>query len=338
MQCVSCRFENTPDSQNCCRCGTNLDLDGIALDVHPPRAKKWNKTLRKFVPRLGIGRAWKSMRSNLTPSATIVEGMTFPISLLLRGLIPGGAHFLLGQRRNGWFFRLLFLLFLLLGVLLFGSFLGNACLGLAFSVHASSLMHIVQQQQSGNMLGRIARGYIVVIFLGFCVYFPLGWMLSNLAGPRVIEVNAPPLLTGDVYLCNHWAYWQNPPKAGDVVLFNGQVGTAYDPGNRNQPINIQAGDRIDRILAGPDDQVQCKKGKLIVNGQPAEWLPLNPAALSYDWTIKVPPQSYCILPSTLLAVNQRMMLNQNHCIVSEHSIRARVYFQLQPLGHFGFMH
>ena len=58
------------------------------------------------------------------------------------------------------------------------------------------------------------------------------------------------------------------------------------------------GDRVDRILAQAGQKVTCSQGKLLVDGQPSPWLPLDPQQLPDGLDITVPENCYLILPST----------------------------------------
>ena len=77
----------------------------------------------------------------------------------------------------------------------------------------------------------------------------------------------------------------------------------------------------------------CSQGKLLVDGQPSPWLPLNPQQLPDGLDITVPENCYLIFPST-----------DPHClrtvwqiasIVPRGQIWGRVYWRNQPLWRFG---
>jgi hypothetical protein len=335
VQCVSCRFENTPDSLNCCRCGTHLRLRESSIDVQPPRAKKWDKRLRKCLPKPGLGRFWRRLIGSIgePQSGDFLPATSW--SLLWRSIVPGWAHFHLGQRRRGKFFLALFLVFMFLGVLQFGSTVGNVLLGLGMSVHASAVLDLLQQEQRGNMLGRLARAFLTIIVLSFLFYLPVGFLIGSVAGPRVIELTMSPLREGDVFLCNFWAYWGSPPAPGEVVLYRSEGAGVQGPGN--QQLRIPRGERIERIIAGPGDRVHCRGGALFVNGTSSEWQPLNPNVLTFDWELQVPHGHVCIIPSTLLTAAQFRTAWRNVVSVPIDNVAAKVYFQLQPLTHMGFV-
>lgn len=338
MQCVSCRFENTPDSVNCCRCGTHLSLRDTAVDVHPPRARRWRKRVDELMPGTGFRRGWRAFAGQFGGDPSDVLGAS-PWSLLWRSVVPGWAHFYLGQKVRGRVFLGLFLFFLACGLLQFGTLLGNVLLGLAMSVHASAVLDILQQEQRGDRLGRVVRAVLVLAVLFLLFYLPIVTAVGSVAGPRLIERDMGPLREGDVLLCNYWAYWRLPPSPGDVVLYQsaGALVTGRTPGGANQQIRIDRGERIDRVIAGPGDRVRCRKGVLLVNGTRSEWQPLNPAVLAFDWELDVRPGHLCIIPSTLLTPEQFHQAWQYLVSIPAQSVLARVYFQLQPLGRLGFV-
>jgi len=324
---------------NCCRCGTHLRLRDAAVDVHPPRARRWRKRVDGLLPRQEFRRGWRAFASRIggSPSDMLV---TSPWSLLWRSVVPGWAHFHLGQKVRGRIFLGLFGCFLLGGLLSFGSLLGNVLIGLAMSVHASAVLDILEQDQRGDRLGRVLRAVIALVVLLLLFYVPVVYVVGSVAGTRLIQQTMPPLREGDVLLCNYWAYWRSLPSPGDVVLYEsaGAEVTGRTPGGGNMVVRIEQGERIDRVLAGPGDRVRCRQSVLFINETPSEWQPLNPSVLSFDWDYKIPRGHLCIIPSTLLTPEQFRHAWQHLISVPQGTVRARVYFQLHPLSRLGFIH
>src|SRR3954452_19475404 len=50
MQCSNCQFENIPGSEACGRCGSSLRVGTLVMDVNPPRAPRWRKSVRQNLP------------------------------------------------------------------------------------------------------------------------------------------------------------------------------------------------------------------------------------------------------------------------------------------------
>jgi signal peptidase I len=304
MQCPSCRFENMPGLETCGRCGTSLVLAAGAIDVHPPRASHAAKRVRQVVPRRLLYRARDAAaQANRAIIRSIVEESRIPLpepGVLPRLFVPGWAHFYTGQRMRGWFFLAAFLPLLLLALTRWGTPLGSIAAGLAFSVHASSVLDILIRQGTVRFPKMMATTFIVSLVLGLLIYAPAGWLLSyRLAVPVEFAHDAPPFQRDDVVLINLSAYALTSPRSGDVVQFRPlSAGRVADP---NQTFHTrwvyEQTELIDRVIGLPGDRVVWDAGKLTVNGRPA-WTPLLPERLPPHLEIVVPADRYLILPTT----------------------------------------
>src|SRR5580692_2331416 len=124
MQCVNCGFQNMPGSEACGRCNTSLLIGAAVMDVHPPRAGRTAKRLRRALP---IGKAFYRTRDALHGDEMAVRARHAaqtlpPFPLFIRLIFPGWSHFYLKQRVRGHLFMWGFLICLLPTILLFGSF------------------------------------------------------------------------------------------------------------------------------------------------------------------------------------------------------------------------
>ena len=346
MQCRNCQFENLPGSSECGRCGSSLRLSTTVIDVHPPRARPWVKSLRRLFP---LQRGFFRLRDGLTAAAGGVVGawnehrpMTaMPVpEVLLRLIVPGWAHSYLGLTWRARFFFIAFAVLVILSILFWGSTLGSVFLGLAFSIHASATIDIILQ--SGTELGtRLLCGFFVAIFLGL-VYYPVGWFVSRTAAPRMIETSAGPFKDGDVVLVNSW----RAPQPGSVVLFRKQ-GLDTLTQVRGIPIRFVGGEFIDRILAGPGSEVAWKNGELWVDGKESSWKPLTPITLPSSFKMTVPKDAYLIFPSTVRIQMPHQEVNNNQPVelpasvwkvlgsVPAHDVLGVVYWRHQPLNRLG---
>src|SRR5690349_19427402 len=128
MQCPSCRFENMPGLETCGRCGTSLVLAAAAIGVHPPRASRAAKRVRRAVPRRLLYRARDAaVEAQRAITGSIVEDSRIPLpepGILPRLIVPGWAHFHTGQRIRGWCFLGAYLPLLLLALTRWGTGLG----------------------------------------------------------------------------------------------------------------------------------------------------------------------------------------------------------------------
>jgi hypothetical protein len=336
MQCRNCQFENMPGVPVCGRCGTSLRLATAVLDVHPPRATPWRKTLRRFLPtRRNYPRPVDTPRDLQQQGGLFAwRNLRLPLPewrLVWRLIVPGWAHFASGQVYRGQLFLRIYLALLVSGLLLAGTTLGSILLGLAFSAHASAALDILYQYW-GEWRTRIVGAAAVMAVLGVVLYWPAGWFVTRFADPQVLGEVAAPFQEGDTILCNRWAYLRSSPKVGDVVRYE-----IPDAGMRNLPgiqgnVRIRHGDGIDRILAEPGDEVRWADGQLVVNGEASPWKPLNPERVP-PLSFTVPGGCYLILPSVVpfFTSQTAVSLWRTLSLVPASNIAGKVYVRHQPL-------
>ncbi len=295
-----------PGLETCGRCGTSLVLATAAIDVHPPRASRAAKRVRQAVPRRLLFQARDAAaRAHHAITDSIVEEARIPLpepGILPRLIVPGWAHLHAGLRIRGWFFLAAYLPLLLIGVTRWGTQLGSIAAGLAFSVHASSVIDILIRQGTVRFPKMMALAFVVSLVLALFIYGPAGWLLARrLAVPIEYAHDAPPFQRDDVVLINRWAYALTSPQRGDVVQFrpNGAARVA-DPNQRafHRRLIYEQDELIDRIVGLPGDRVVWDAGKLTINGTPVAWTPLLPKRLPPHLDITVPDGFYLILPTT----------------------------------------
>jgi hypothetical protein len=333
MQCTNCQFHNMPGSDNCGRCGSSLRLATAVIDVHPPRAGRFRKSLRRTVP---VNRAVLTARAAVE-SVREVSGIQHlaaaaPWGLLLRSALPGWSHFYAGQRVRGHLFLWGTLAFLLPGLLVLGTFWGSFLLGMAFSVHSWAALDIVTQiYPHAGTRDRMARSIMVSLALFAGVYVPVGIVLLRVADPTLINYAMPSFQVGDVVLVNH----HTTLRPGHVVLYRIPDYTFPEEGSRNRLVHM-TGERIDRILAGPGDRVVWEKGRLTVNGAASDRLPLNPGGAPARFTATVPEGCVLILPTTTPYMRPKdpetawLTLS----VVPEDQLIGRAYARSHPLTRF----
>ena len=342
MQCFNCRFENMPGIIVCGRCGTSLQVATAVIDVHPPRARPWSKRLRRLLP---IDRAAIRVRdasSAVTRGAKLAAqdvGMPVPpADVLVRFLVPGLAHFHLGQRLRGRAFLGAYAALLGLAALFWGTMIGSICLGLAFSAHASSAIDIIFQCP-GRIGSRLLIGGAVMAVLGLGLYLPVTQGLSQIIETRTMAAEIPPFAEGDVLLLNRVAYYWSPPKPGDVVMF----GLPLNVNIRTRRIlflneRTQTREAIDRILAGPGAEVALKDGELLIDGAKPAWESLNPLRIP-NFSLTLPEGCYFILPTMLGNVSGDKRLESADTwkwmsVVPRARVLGKLAFRNQPLWRF----
>jgi hypothetical protein len=232
-------------------------------------------------------------------------------------------------------------LLLVLGLLNWGSVPGAILLGLAFSVHAASVLDVLPLRRTEDLGELMVRATLVSAALAVGVYVPVGWTLSGVAATRRFEYEAPPFARHDVVLFNRWAFASRPPRPGDVVLF--QPGTeAIVPARIADGQVLQRfleRECIDRVLGGPGDRIHWKNGRLSINGVAVSWRPLVPWKIAKELRFTVPADRYFILPSTsrvALGGVSALQWERMACHPAE-EILGRAYLRLSPLSQLWFI-
>jgi hypothetical protein len=336
MQCGNCRFENMPGTLACGRCGTSLRLATAVLDVHPPRARPWQKRIRRWLP---LGRPRAELRDAVSRGRVfaheVADFYRFPVpptGVCARMLVPGWPQLYCGQKLRARLFFWSYITLLTLAAGFWGSIRGSVLAGLAFSVHASSVIDIMLQYGRA-FPSRVATALAAMALLAVGIYWPAGWLVTRVADPRRIEVLGEPFARGDIVLANQWAYRSAPPRVGDVVVYRIDRVTP-DAGLRARVLHY-VGEGIDRILAGPGDTLRAEGGKYLVNGKDSPWLPLNPGLVHGVREVRVPADHYLIFPTTAPGATVWPGPDWNALgIVPARDIHARAYLRNQPLGRF----
>ena len=339
MQCPSCRFENIPGLTSCGRCGSVLDFNAIAFDVHPPRASHASKVLRRWFPRRRVYQARDLAVATLERTGgTFINDLRVPLpepEIAPRLIVPGWAHLRMDLRIRGWAYLGGYLVLLALGILNWGNSAGAMALGLAFSIHISSILDILIRQGSVRFPSLVATSALVALALGLGVYAPTGWILSGVAATRQYDHNAPPFERLDVLVFNRWAFSRRLPRPGDVVLFHpGELPPI--PSEMSIPHTrwmLRENECVDRVLGGPGDHVVWRSGKLTVNGTAVNWAPLIASKLPEELVFDVPRGFYLILPTTAIGVTGGFpaIAWQPFSLHRAEEIEGRVYLRLRML-------
>lgn len=335
MQCPSCYFENMPGVRSCGRCGAVLQCSAVAINVHPPRARAWVKRCRRwFSSFLFAWRRTTEMAAWGLVGADASESPPWPA--MARMVAPGWPQIYQGNRPRGLIFLAVWGVLAALALVTAGTSIGSVCLGLALAVHASSALDLILAATRQSR-GRITYALFSLIAIGFVVYAPLGYVAGGLLVPQRIAANMPPFFRGDVVLTSPATYSTfRHPECGDVVLYevpSATIAGRYGPWAANIAIR---GQRIDRILATSGQHVQIEGGKLLVDGQPSPYLPLNRARMPERFTVSVPPGCFFILPTTALGeqYDLRGLPWQHVSLVSADQIISRVYARHWPWTRF----
>ncbi len=303
MQCPSCRFENIPGLTLCGRCGSLLELTGAAIDVHPPRASRRALRTRRWVQTRRYYQARDAIQDTLDRTAgSLIHDLRVPLpepEIAPRLIVPGWAHIHSGLVLRGRIFLGVYLTLLALGLLCWGIQFGAICLGLAFSVHVSSVLDVLNRQGTVRFPSMILTSVLAACVLGILVYWPIGWAASHIAAVREYNYDSPLFHRSDVVLFNDWAFLLRDPRPGNVVLYESNFATNIPAGNAfHMRFVVRENEAIERIVGGPGDHVLWDHGTLTINGSPVAWTPLMPERLPDRLEITVPESAYLIFPST----------------------------------------
>lgn len=330
MQCPSCHFENMPTIVNCGRCGANLQLATMDIDVNPPRATERSQSFRRLMPQ--FTRTWYTVSDSVRHFCRSVFGewqveSIEPGPLLVRSIIPGWPQLYSGQIFRGRLFLGGYLALLCAGLVMFGTSWGNLLLGLAVGCHISSILDVVLNGE--RELGpRIRRIVVTMCGVMLLIYIPGYMFIQRVAAPYYISALMAPFEAGDVLLVDRYF----TPDPGDVVLYN--IPEVQFPLRPGMVMRLQ-GPRVDRILAGPNQHVSYENEVLKVDGQVCAWRPLNRWKPIGDFKVTLGYNQFLILPSTEINIPHTELLKT--AIVGRGRIEGHVYFRNQPFSRFGFV-
>ena len=144
------------------------------------------------------------------------------------------------------------------------------------------------------------------------VYLPVYSFANRYVQAVIIQQDRAPLRSGDVLLLRRFAYGQSTPRIGDVVQYQIAVDSVMGRTPEGAAARFEfRGRRIDRILAGPGQSVVWEAGLLTVDGQRTSLRPLNPGGAVQSLSLKLPPDSWFVLPSTDFANIQFQATKEN---------------------------
>jgi hypothetical protein len=333
-----------PGNARCLRCGGALQLAAATIRIEPPRASAGAKWLRRYVN----GRRWWFWTRAATASAghNLVDELTrgsvtggLDLGLLVRSLLPGWAHWHAGYRLRGAIVALVYWPALLAMLSTVGTEWGTFWLGIILAVHAASIIDLLIAPYQTRFERYVLMPMCAAVIVAG-LYWPIGyWATSRIFVRRMLAPTAG-ISSGDVVWFRHLAADAPNVQPGDIVL--------YDTGNArirlDTRLNFQvAGDRIDRVIAGPGSRVRWREGHFEVDGQPVPWLPLGSIEGPAEWSIDVPAGCYCIVPSTVplpnvpRASSHLGQLWTMLAVVPAQHIRGRAFLCGYPPAHWSWL-
>jgi signal peptidase I len=337
MQCVSCHFENMPGVTSCGRCGANLMLASSNINVYPPRAGTWAKLIRRW---FRVHRIWFTLKNiNFNIFNIKIRGFIPQIPddwsnnrVLSKLWVPGWPQMALGNKTRGKVMLYMYLAMLFLALLFFGSFPGGVFLGLAITIHASSVFDIFRAGIA-DYTTLLTRSIMCLLAVGMVYFVLISYGINNLIVPSSITATAEPFLAGDTILYNPNAYRYNKPAISEVVIYSIPYEVFNMGGYREHYVYRIGGDNIDRIIAGEGQTVELAGGALLVDDRPSTWQPLNPKRFVVNLKVTVPEGYYCILPSTIPPeVNMPESILRRMILVPRGSVYGRAILRNYPFS------
>jgi hypothetical protein len=194
-------------------------------------------------------------------------------------LVPGFSFHEAGWKRIGSAIALAWLAGSCVFLLFLGYAAANAAFGLMMSLHVSSVLHLLNRLAPGmGILRRLVLSLAVLFVVGQLIYAAgLHWFENHLFMPLQTG--------GKVYVVNRLRSVETL-RAGDLVAFYAERTTL-------DRVYIREGYVLDRILAGPRDEVQFGSGQFRVNGVAATSKEMMP----HSHSLIIPEKTWLIWPS-----------------------------------------
>ncbi len=200
MQCCSCQFENMPGTQACARCGASMMLVTATINVHPPRAGQWDRSLPRFwLLRRNLHGLRCFISAGFTKVASGACATNFDARTLLKSVVPGLVQSQRGAKTRGRLFFWGYAALFLMGSLLCGTAGGSFFLGLAFAVHVTSTADALVTGFA-SFRDRMSFSLLCGLLLFFALYCPIGWCVTRVATP--------------VRLCGTWGCFKTKTSSG----------------------------------------------------------------------------------------------------------------------------
>lgn len=340
MECPSCTFQNAPGTQNCIRCQSLLDLQGV--EFLPPRAAAAPAIRRARAvaqsTRFSIRDTWTGVGRALT----IPDQYQVTWHELAWAIIPGAPQLRSeprSLRRLGRIILGAWLTLLLIALLFLGTDVDLILAFAALSVHCFSISLVLANPlQREPMLVRLGAGLLVYLVLLFGVYRPaargLGAFVQVLPITNIAQQNW--IARGDVLL--RTSRFTNPAeyRRGDLVVVRFEQSAVAG-------LLVQAGFSVDRLIALPGDVVETGPGMLKVNGEvvPRSHQPLAGTRGLPPMEFTAGPGQYVVIPSTVPAafhgvqIANRAALMEQLSRFSREDVLGRVFLRVRPWSQFG---
>jgi signal peptidase I len=253
-------------------------------------------------------------------------------------VVPGWPQYYLGRKLQGSIFLWGYLTCLPLGMLYAGTNLGALLLGLAISLHASSVADLVIAH-ADDRESRVMYSIGCLSLIGLALYFPAFQLITRVAIPLRFIMDSPPFQAGDVVIYNPSAYRRTEPQLGDMVVYRLPNERINAPGRGHYVYDLRGQEIVGRLVAEPGQAITFEKGTLMVDDKPSPWSELFSGRFKEGYSTSMPPGSYFIstgfAQTPLNPIPDDLWLRFS--TVPRERITGKVYFRTQPLSQIGFV-
>jgi hypothetical protein len=334
-----------------------LTFAGEAIDVHPPRATAWGKSFQGLWRFRVLGRRiWAALRSEISWNRIgMSDAPRLDLPTVVRGVEPGWANIHTGHKSRGYLFLAAYGLVLLPAIAMLGTSLGAILLGIAFGIHAVSVVTALVPVFE-TYRDRLIFSAVCGLALALVVYVPAGALLSRVATPLNINQAMHPFSAGDVV-------WYRPTSSvgpGQYALHDSAGTNQAVPGGGRYPARFvaAAGLRINRVLATEGQTLKWDQGRLVLDEAGAIHNSGSSNSLPADQKLTVPPGHVLIDPSNFIPgataggvvtqgevhgegvpINVQLAADiwQSLAIVPVDRLRGVVFWRSWPISHAGFI-
>jgi signal peptidase I len=328
------------------KCGHNFAtvLPTAPVAVHPPRAGKWQKKIRKIAGVYQMEDGLEAIKNKIQPESWLTA--------MVISVVPGLGHYLYGRKlqgmllAGGWWLLLCFTLFF------WGYLLAQLTVAGLLFLHIYCLLDAGRPLLPEQSLTKRCKIFAVATFvLLVCFYVPLHMTRRALVEDVVIayDTRSTVFIQGDMLLVNKYFCKHERLRRGDLVMY-AMDGQRINPGEVGIPnvdyVYIPLMRVIDRILGVAGDKVAFTENGIYVNDEklPDEDGPVNSRELPRDAIFVVPPGHYCVYPSCLRATYPHsdreypsMGIKLQQSIVVAKKISGKVFMLYCPLSRRRFL-
>jgi len=333
MRCPQCGFENMPGRQACLRCSAVLQEEGLDIDVHPPRASRWRKSLRRVLRALGVSTAAREFRDTGRAAQSRLDAWGASLGdlfYLWLSIIPGLGHFARGRFKRARWYVLAWVVSMAAAVFLWGSSAGYFMIGLCVVLHAWIAIDGAQLFSTPAMLARRIGAFLAVALILIFVYVSFRRVALGhfQCGYTALDVPWQDVREGDVLLVRQDLVDGDELGRGALVLAR-----LY---GRSTPM-------VGQLIGFPGEEVVIREGVFVVNGNPLEpdQYPVPRWLRGHNVSMTVPAGSRFVTSEFNLRVLRAQVNVQPYireaCLVQEEALLGRAIMRWFPLGRRGFL-